>query len=326
MPGPTGWWREHLRGLPTALELPTDEPRPSLQPSGQFLAVELVERREEDLHERVSRRVGGQAEPLDQFVEQDLLVVQRGGIPWTRSNSRKGTRWRSRALGDVRLVNAYGPTECVITATAFHIDPATVVDPAVTGLPIGTALRHRRLYVIDDAGRPVADTGTGQLAIGGDCIAQGYLGDSQLTADRFVTDPFSTEPGARMYLTGDIVRRLADGNLEFLHRIDNQVKIQGYRIELGEIEAALRDLPHVSDAAALVLGDGAEAHLAAGVTATDGAAVDANHLRIALADALPTYMVPRVVVGVERLPVTLSGKVDRVRLAEILVAHGNGKA
>lgn len=259
-------------------------------------------------------------------LREDLRTVRTVIIGSEAATRADLLAWRSRALGDVRLVNSYGPTECVITATAFHIDPATVVDPAVTGLPIGTALRHRRLYVIDDAGRPVADTGTGQLAIGGDCIAQGYLGDPQLTAKRFVTDPFSTEPGARMYLTGDIVRQLADGNLEFLHRVDNQVKIQGYRIELGEIEAALRDLPHVSDAAALVLGDGAEAHLAAGVTATDGAAVDANHLRIALADALPTYMVPRVVIGVERLPVTLSGKVDRVRLAEILVAHSNGKA
>jgi acyl-coenzyme A synthetase/AMP-(fatty) acid ligase len=148
--------------------------------------------------------------------------------------------------------------------------------------------------------------GRGELAIGGVGVADGYLGRPALTAERFVPDPYG-EPGSRLYLTGDIVRR-TDGGLEYLHRADTQVKVRGYRVELGEVEAAMEELPGVRQAVAAVSGDALVAFVVG----------DCPDLRTRLAAILPAYMVPTRVIRPDSLPLTPNGKIDRRVLEEMV--------
>ncbi|WP_235438739.1 non-ribosomal peptide synthetase [Streptomyces yangpuensis] len=220
-------------------------------------------------------------------------------------------RWRT-ATG-VPLLNAYGPTETVVTATV-HEPAGPDADEAHT-VPIGRPLPGRRAYVLDDRLRPVAPGTSGELYLGGPVLASGYHGRPGPTAGRFVADPFAPEPGARMYRTGDLVRRSgAYAPLEFVGRTDHQVKIRGYRVEPGEIEQALAGHPDV--AAAVVVAH--EGRLAAYVTGS-GAAVDAPDpagLRAHLAERLPEHMVPATVTPLDAFPLTAGGKVDRAALPE----------
>jgi acyl-coenzyme A synthetase/AMP-(fatty) acid ligase len=204
-----------------------------------------------------------------------------------------------------RLFNVYGPTETTIWSTAVELpDP---VDDVTLGAPIG----NTHLYVVDDRLRPVPVGVPGELAIGGDGVAWGYLGRPGLTADRFVPDPHGP-PGARFYRTGDRVRLRRDGGLEFLGRTDAQVKIRGHRIELGEIEARLAEHPDVNRA--VVTAAGSDAPIVAYVTAPPGRAPQGRQVRSYLAEVLPAYMVPAEVVVLDSLPLTTAGKVDRRRL------------
>ncbi|MEC4570669.1 amino acid adenylation domain-containing protein [Streptomyces sp. CMAA1738] len=219
-------------------------------------------------------------------------------------------RWR--ATTGVPLLNAYGPTETVVTAT--------VHEPAAGGaetdtVPIGRPLGGRRAYVLDDRLRPVAPGASGELYLGGPVLASGYHGRPGLTAGRFVADPFAPEPGARMYRTGDLVRRSAAlGPLEFVGRTDHQVKVRGFRVEPGEIEQVLAGHPGV--AAAVVVAH--EGRLAAYVTGsgTATAAPDPAALRAHLAERLPEHMVPATVTPLDAFPLTAGGKVDRAALPE----------
>ncbi|MFE9462484.1 amino acid adenylation domain-containing protein [Streptomyces virginiae] len=226
-------------------------------------------------------------------------------------------RWR--AATGVPLLNAYGPTETVVTATV-HEPAAPAAGGAEAGaeagtVPIGRPLGGRRAYVLDDRLRPVAPGDSGELYLGGPVQASGYHGRPGLTAGRFVADPFAPEPGARMYRTGDVVRRSGTyAPLEFVGRTDHQVKVRGFRVEPGEIEQVLAGYPGV--AAAVVVAY--EGRLAAYVTGS-GSAADAPDpavLRAHLAERLPEHMVPSTVTPLDALPLTAGGKVDRAALPE----------
>ena len=223
-----------------------------------------------------------------------------------------GDRLRSRppAGAGFALYNCYGPTEGTVVATSSHVSPAG------SGLPaIGRLISGARGYVVAAGAEPVGPGVSGELWLGGEGLARGYLGRPELTAERFVPDPFGAEPGGRLYRTGDLVRRRADGELEFLDRLDHQVKVRGFRIELGEIEARLAALPGVREAAVLARPDArGELSLVAWVAA---AVDDAGSWSAALRAMLPSYMVPSAWGVIEALPLTANGKVDRRALAAL---------
>jgi acyl-CoA synthetase (AMP-forming)/AMP-acid ligase II len=205
--------------------------------------------------------------------------------------------------------NLYGPTETTIWSTVHRV---TKTD----GVPIGVPIANTRVYVLDPSGAPTPPGVPGELFIGGDGVAKGYLNRPELTAERFVPDPFDVTAGARMYRTGDRARFRADGRLEHLGRLDHQIKLRGYRIELGEIESALGALAAVGHAVAEVRGD----RLVAYVVFAKGEELTASEIRASLRDTLPDYMIPSLVVPLDALPLTPNGKVDRRALPDPLRA------
>ncbi len=221
--------------------------------------------------------------------------------------------WQKTPFHSVRLFNSYGPTETAVTATDFEVPPRQPGVPGLVKIPIGRPRAGRKLYVLDPWGEPTAQGVPGELHIGGGLLARGYVKRPELTAEKFVPDPFAGAPGARMYKTGDLVRYLADGNLEFLGRVDQQVKIRGFRIELGEIESVLCQHGNVREAAVAASGD-VDKKLAAFFVAKTIPPPSSEELRQFLKAQLPDYMVPAACVCLERLPMTPSGKVDRKSL------------
>jgi amino acid adenylation domain-containing protein len=209
----------------------------------------------------------------------------------------------------LRLVNLYGPTECTIYATLHTFTADEVGGPVVIGPPLGAT----RGYVLDRWLRPVPVGVTGEIWLGGETVARGYLDRGALTAERFLPDPFSDQPGARMYRTGDLGRWRASGALEYLGRTDHQVKLRGFRIELGEIEAMLAGHPAVAACVAVVVPVADTPQLIAYVVPSGPPASEAE-LRAHLQARLPAYMVPGVLVTLDALPRTGSGKVDRAAL------------
>ena len=213
---------------------------------------------------------------------------------------------------DAELYNIYGPTEAAIDASTWRCAPR----PAAATLPIGAPISGKRLYVLGRDLEPVPIGVPGELFIGGAALARGYLGRPDLTAERFLPDPFSAgDPGARLYRTGDLVRHLADGLLDFVGRVDRQVKVRGFRIELGEIEAALGRHPRVREASVEVRQDRAGESRLIAWFAPDWPSAPAE-LRALLSASLPAYMAPDALIGMAALPRTPSGKVDREALPE----------
>ncbi|MDB4951627.1 MAG: amino acid adenylation protein, partial [Gemmatimonadetes bacterium] len=214
-----------------------------------------------------------------------------------------------RGLG-VPLVHVFGLTETACTSATLRLEAGD--DGARwPNLPIGTPCGNVRLYVLDPCLHPAPAGVPGELSIGGEGVARAYLGRPALTAERFVPDPFSPAPGARAYRTGDRVRPLPDGNLEFIGRLDHQEKIRGFRVEPGEVEAALAALPGVREARVLVRRDPpGDPRLVAYVVGD----ADAEALRAALGGSLPAHMVPSAFVPLARLPLTTHGKLDRAAL------------
>jgi acyl carrier protein len=199
-----------------------------------------------------------------------------------------------------RFHNLYGPTECTVDAALCRVGEAARPE-------IGRPIANARACVLDARLQPVPVGVPGELYVGGAGVARGYLGRPELTAGAFVPDPFGREPGARLYRTGDRVRWTGTGSLEYLGRLDWQVKLRGYRIEPGEIEAVLRDAPGVA-AAVVTVRDG---RLAAYVVPAGGTAPTVTGLREHAAARLPEYMVPGAWTVLDRLPLTANGKLDR---------------
>ncbi|HEX8189578.1 MAG TPA: amino acid adenylation domain-containing protein [Pyrinomonadaceae bacterium] len=219
-----------------------------------------------------------------------------------------------RLLPGTRLLNEYGPTEATVWTSVYPCES----DAARAAVPIGRPVANKRVYLLDDGMRPVPVGVAGELYIGGEGLALGYLNRPGLTASSFVPDAFGGEAGARLYRTGDLCRYLPTGDIEFLGRVDHQVKVRGFRIELGEIESALAQ--HGAVREALVAADedgGGERRLVAYVVARPGDDPGADELRAFLRTKLPHYMIPSAFVVLDALPLTPNGKIDRRALAAL---------
>ncbi|MEJ8654156.1 non-ribosomal peptide synthase/polyketide synthase [Streptomyces sp. MS1.AVA.3] len=233
-------------------------------------------------------------------VTADTVVLAGEGL------AARTVREVRAAVPGCRVANIYGPTEATVYATAWYCDPA---DPDRTP-PIGSPVAGARAYVLDPYLRPVPVGVPGELYLAGTGVARGYFARPGLTAGRFLADPFGPA-GERMYRTGDLVRWDAEGQLEYLGRSDDQVKVRGFRIELGEVEAALARHPEVAEAAARVVETDGHKRLVGYVVARGAASADPAALRAFLAQSLPDHLVPAVVVPLERLPLGATGKLDR---------------
>jgi amino acid adenylation domain-containing protein len=219
--------------------------------------------------------------------------------------------WRKFAPA-TRLINEYGPTETVVGCCTYEVGAN---DPVTGSVPIGRPIANTQLYVLDRYMNPVPVGVIGELYIGGAGVARGYLNRPELTRERFIADPFSTQSGARLYKTGDLARYRKDGILEYFGRVDNQVKVRGYRIELGEIEATLASAPGVKSCAVLVREDEpGNKQLVGYVVPREGESPSAEDLQHFVKQKLPEYMAPAHFVYLQSIPLTTNGKVDRKAL------------
>lgn len=240
-----------------------------------------------------------------QVLPRRLLVV--GG----EASPREGATQVQELKPDLRILNHYGPTETTVGVLTWEL---TQDGQWTNTLPLGRPLRNTRAYVLDANLLPVPIGVPGELYVGGDNVTRGYLNQPDLTAERFIPDPFSAEPGARLYMTGDMVRFLSEDTIEFLGRKDQQIKIRGYRIEPGEIEAQLELHPDVREAIVIPREDQpGEKHLVAYVAA-GAPSLQVSDLRSHLAERLPEYMAPSSFVLLSALPRTQNGKIDRQAL------------
>jgi amino acid adenylation domain-containing protein len=257
-------------------------------------------------HQMVERNIDG-LRPL-----KTLLVGGDVVSPWHIGQALN-------YLEGCTIINAYGPTENTTLVSCYPMtDPSLVGSP----VPIGRPVPHTQVYILDSYLQPVPIGVVGELYAAGDGLARGYLNAPDLTAQKFIPDPFGTEAGGRLYRTGDLARYLADGNIEFLGRVDQQVKIRGYRVEPGEVEAVLAQHPAVREAVVLARDDPqGDKRLVAYVVPDTRQSVD--ELRLYLSTKLPGYMIPSRFEQVTELPVTPSGKIDRRALlaAEPLMAE-----
>jgi amino acid adenylation domain-containing protein len=246
-----------------------------------------------------------------QRVPERLRLLAPGGDVLKRETYEA---WVRVGGGHAPWLNVYGPTECTITSATCDIPGAEGLGGEPT-FPIGRPIPRVRFYLLDEHFEPVLPGMPGRVYIGGAALSRGYLGAPDMTAERFLPDPFAGEPGARMYHTGDLARVQPDGRLRFLGRADHQVKIRGFRIELSEIETCLRRHPQVQEAVVLARTSAAGVQqLCAWVQASPPVRADA--LREHVAAQLPPYMVPAAFVVLEKLPVNNNGKVDRQALPD----------
>nr|WP_033438617.1 non-ribosomal peptide synthetase [Saccharothrix sp. NRRL B-16314] len=255
-----------------------------------------------------------------------LLTLEQGSVSPSRELVVGGeqllgeslTEWRRRHP-DAAVINEYGPTEATVGCAAYRLDPGQATPTGA--VPVGRPTFNTQLYVLDSALRPVPPGVAGELYIGGAQLARGYLRRPGLTATRFVADPFGG-PGGRLYRTGDLARHNRTGDLEYLGRIDEQVKLRGFRIELGEVESVLASAPGVVAAVAVVREDqpGVRGLVGYVVPALD----DVTAVRDWVAERLPDYMVPSTIVSLESLPLSAGGKLDRKALPRPERARATG--
>nr|QEO74871.1 condensation domain-containing protein [uncultured bacterium] len=238
----------------------------------------------------------------------------------------------------VRLLNVCGPTETTVTNIGYDFSPESEHTQTAGSVPLGRPIANNQFYILDAYLRPVPVGAIGEIYISGDTLARGYLNQPSLSAVKFIPNPFSRRPGMRMYRSGDLGRYLADGNIEFVARLDDQVKVRGFRIELSEIEAVLAQHPGVKESVAVVSEDGdtgkrilayvvpnlvAPSQVPADPAAAGAEEISARSLRAYLSRSLPDYMIPSVFVLMDQLPLTRNGKVDRRALPapELTVAE-----
>jgi acyl-CoA synthetase (AMP-forming)/AMP-acid ligase II/acyl carrier protein len=213
-----------------------------------------------------------------------------------------------KLLPHTQIINAYGPTENSTITSCYRIP--NDLDAELNSIPIGTPINYTKVYILDEKKQPVPNGEIGELYIGGDGLAMGYLNRPELTAERFISDPF--EKGGRLYKTGDLVRYLPNDEIEYIGRIDDQIKISGFRIEPGEIENVLRKNDTVRDAAVLVHTDKTGSKYLVGyITANADQSIDAESLQNYLKEKLAKFMVPRELIILDRLPINPNGKLDR---------------
>ena len=280
-----------------------------LLPDGvESLAEALLQRTNYSLLKITPAHLRALAEllPPDQIADRVRALVIGGEALQYQSLSF----WREHAPA-TRIINEYGPTEAVVGCCVYEVASA---DPHDGPVPIGRAIANTNLYVLDEDLHFAAGGETGELFIGGEGVARGYLNRAELTHERFVASPFAE--GEKLYRTGDLARLLPDGNLEYVCRVDDQVKIRGYRIELGEIETVLKQQASVTDCAVVVSETAAdEKRLVAFIKNHESAPWDEATLRQSLQKKLPEYMIPTSFVRLASLPLTVNGKVDRHALA-----------
>jgi amino acid adenylation domain-containing protein len=237
-----------------------------------------------------------------------LRLVLTGG---EKAERRQLIKWFAGTNNPSCLwINTYGPTETTVYCTTIASSIQTFIPSKE--IPIGRPIANTQVYIVDKNLEPVPVGVTGELYIGGDGVARGYMNRPELTAERFIADPFSGKAGARLYKTGDLGRWLGDGNIEYLGRNDFQVKVRGYRIELGEIEARLRECAGVKEAVVVAREDEAgDKRLVAYVVAEERVEVSAAELRNQLSNLLPEHMVPSAFMSLAGMPLTPNGKLDR---------------
>ena len=206
------------------------------------------------------------------------------------------------------IVNTYGPTECTDIVASHRLAAQSTEDAVI---PIGKPIFNAELFILDQDLNLLPVGVAGELCVGGDGVGAGYINDSRLTATKFVPNPFSSKPGARLYRTGDRARYLPDGNIEFLGRSDHQIKIRGFRIEIGEIESALNEYPAVRESVVVAQDDPAGDKRLVAYVVADEERLGASELRKYLASRIPEYMVPSAFVQLDQFPLTPNGKLDR---------------
>jgi acyl-coenzyme A synthetase/AMP-(fatty) acid ligase/acyl carrier protein len=241
-------------------------------------------------------------------------LLRAGAVPRSVVTVNLAGEALSRAVSDrvygeptiERLYNLYGPSEDTTYSTWALIERESTRPPG-----IGRPVDGTEAWVLDARLNPLPVGVPGELYLGGQGLSRGYLGRPELTAERYVPDPFASRPGARLYRTGDLTRYRTDGSLEYLGRIDHQVKVRGFRIELGEVEAALNRLPGVETAVVMAREDGGEQRLVAYLVGAPGEEMTTAGLRQSLRQRLPEHMVPTAFVVLKSLPLTPNGKVDR---------------
>lgn len=245
----------------------------------------------------------------------ETIATARNVMIGGEALSPQHVRRARQILPQVRLVNGYGPTECTAFACVYPIAPAD--EWGCASVPIGGPINNTECHIVDDALRAVPIGEPGELLLGGPGLAREYFQRPELTEEKFVRHPFSDDPSARLYRTGDRCRWLPNGLIEYLGRNDNQIKLRGFRIELGEIETALRTLPSVLDAAVVVRQLASVKQLVAYVVPAAGASPVPSDLRARLGSLLPEPAVPAFIRLIERLPLTANGKVDRRQLSDL---------
>ncbi len=236
---------------------------------------------------------------------ESLRIVIVGG---EKASSTKLAAWRKVAGSRVRWVNTYGPTETSVIVTAFEPDSSEEI-PAI--LPIGRPIANTKIHILDANLQPLPVGIPGDLYVSGPGLARGYLNRPEVTAEKFISDPFAAQPGARMYKTGDVARYLASGEIEFAGRTDDQVKIRGYRVELKEIESVLGSYAAVREVVVVARETDGGKNLVAYVVPAREQVPTGSELRAYLKQRLPHYMVPSAFVLLEAMPKTPNGKVDR---------------
>ncbi|MDO7929211.1 amino acid adenylation domain-containing protein [Pseudomonas sp. KFB-139] len=252
-----------------------------------------------------------------ELATRQLKDVRLINVTGDALSAQKLQQWETIRPAHVKLVNTYGPTEATVSCTAAYVQGSADDSEASGNATIGTPMANTRIYLLDEQQQPVPFGASGEMFIGGDGIARGYLNLESITLERFLADPFSDQPDARMYKTGDLARYLPDGRIEYLGRNDFQVKVRGFRIELGEIEARLGSLPGIKEAAVIARADSAgEKRLLAYVVPRDGQSIEASELHAQLTPLLAEYMMPAAFVSLPAFPLTANRKLDRKALPE----------